>query len=108
MKTCLGWSLVRVRGESMRPRLEPGDFAIFKAARAYAVGDTVLVDHPVYGRIVKSVRAFDGGRVWLAGTAPKSISAEALRSVPRTAIIGRQIWRVRQRASRTGSAGVRP
>ncbi len=95
MRTWLGWSLVRVRGESMRPRLEPGDFAIFRRARSLRVGDIVLVDHPTYGRIVKSVRALAEGRVWLEGLSPASTSADALGGVAPAAVIGRQVWRVR-------------
>ena len=55
MRRRLGWSLVRVRGRSMRPCLEHGDFALFRRARRYAVGDVVLVEHPALGRIVKAV-----------------------------------------------------
>lgn len=99
MKTRFGLSLIRVRGESMRPRLEPGDFVVFRHAGTYAPGDTVLVDHPIYGLIVKSVIACKVEQVWLEGIAPQSTSAAALGSVAKESVIGRQIWRIAARSS---------
>ncbi len=88
------WRLVRICGESMAPRLRPGSFALFRPPRHLTSGDTVLVEHPRYGRIVKSVRAIADGEVWLEGLSSHSIAADRLGSVPFQAILGRLAFQV--------------
>ena len=88
------WRVVRICGESMAPRLLPGSFALFRPARRLTSGDTVLVEHPRYGRIVKSVRAIADGEVWLQGLSPHSITADRLGSVPFQAVLGRLAFQV--------------
>ena len=88
------WRLVRICGESMVPRLRPGSFALFRPARHLSSGDTVLVEHPRYGCIVKSVRAIADGEVWLEGLSPHSIAADRLGSVPSQAVLGRLAFQV--------------
>ncbi len=78
----------------MVPRLMPGAFALFRPTRKLTSGDTVLVEHPRYGRIVKSVRAIDEGGVWLEGLSPQSIDAQRLGSVPSQAVLGRLAFHV--------------
>lgn len=66
----------------MEPLLPPGTIALFRARKSVKRGDVVLVDHPEFGMIVKSVRGVeDGGAVALEGLSPHSTSAEKLGSV---------------------------
>lgn len=88
------WRVVRICGESMTPRLRPGSFALFRPARTLTSGDTVLVEHPRYGRIVKSVRAIADGEVWLEGLSPHSTAADRLGSVPSQTVLGRLAFQV--------------
>jgi nickel-type superoxide dismutase maturation protease len=74
---------VEVEGTSMRPTLEPGDWAIAVAVGRVRRGDVLVIEHP--GRpgfeIVKRVRAVEGdptpagdalgeGEIWVEGDSP--------------------------------------
>lgn len=43
MKGTTGAYALRVRGDSMRPRIKPGEFVVIEPARAYNPGDEVMV-----------------------------------------------------------------
>jgi len=66
----------------MEPLLPSGTIALFREQRHVKRGDVVLVDHPEFGKIVKSVREVaEGDGVALEGLSPHSTSAEKLGSV---------------------------
>lgn len=89
-----GWRIVKVSGESMSPLIAPDSFCIFRRAKRLRAGDTVLVDHPRFGRIVKSVRRVDDGKVWLAGLSEMSTAADSLGAVPLKTILGRLVLKL--------------
>ena len=76
----------------MTPDLPGGTFALFRRAGSIAVGDIVLVRHPVYGRIVKRVTSAAPAGYGLAGTSPVSTSPEKLGIVPKQAVLGTLLW----------------
>ena len=96
-----GLKLIKISGASMAPLFLSGDFALIKKLRPstnLAVGDVVLVRHPTYGLIVKALhsRADNAGiEAWqLIGTGGATTAMADLGAVPRSAIIGRAIWRL--------------
>ncbi|GBC83923.1 hypothetical protein HRbin11_00341 [bacterium HR11] len=95
------WRIYRVRGASMYPTLEDGDW-VFVDGGAYRrapprPGDVVVVRHPFYeGRfIVKRVRAvLETGDLFLEGDAPyDSTDSHALGPVPVSQVVGRVVRR---------------
>ena len=94
-----GWSLIRVYGESMRPLLSPGIFALFREQASYSDGDVVLVSHPRFGRIVK--RAIDVGAdsLWLEGANAKSLSRESMGPIERSHITGKLVYQIVRKES---------
>ncbi|MEM9376125.1 MAG: S24 family peptidase [Pseudomonadota bacterium] len=89
-----GWTLIRVTGESMRPVLSPGAFALFKRQAAYRDGDVVLVDHPRFGRIVKRAIDVTAERLWLEGANARSVSRESIGPVARDYIRGKLVYQI--------------
>lgn len=71
---------IEVAGPSMRPALEPGDWALAARPRRVRVGDVVVLEHPERPgfELVKRVTAIGGadrselerGQVWVQGDAP--------------------------------------
>ena len=95
----LGFRLVRIAGESMRPRLASGEYAVFGPARRLKAGDIVLVDHPAFGRIVKSIAHISEHTVRIEGLSPQSTSSKRLGEVKPDMILGRIITSIKpQRA----------
>lgn len=78
----------------MKPRLKSGCFGLFRNEKYLNEGDTVLVDHPQYGRIVKSILQINGGEIWLTGLSLQSTPACDLGAVPTDAVLGKLVWSV--------------
>ena len=92
---------VEIVGASMRPTLEPGDWALAVPAATYRVGDVVVLRHPerdgfeLVKRIVASPGRFapDGGVTdgyWVEGdAADASTDSRTFGAVERGAILAR-------------------
>ena len=93
---------VEVSGPSMRPTLEPGDWALAFVPERVRPGDVVVVQHPerpgleIVKRVVTAAvdRGPDGtgpaDRVWLEGDDPSSSTdSRAFGAVPLDLISGR-------------------
>lgn len=98
----LGWRLSRIDGHSMAPALPTGSYGVFRRRPVYRQGDTVLVEHPVYGRIVKNIRAIGPDGVWLEGLNSFSVSSEAMGMVPHDKIVGKLQLAIKPPASDRG------
>ncbi len=90
----LGFSIGRVRGNSMLPRISPDAFIItYKTPRrCWRVGQMFYIHHPRYGRIVKTLARLSADALWFRGESPDSVSCEAMGEIPPSAVIGRVIW----------------
>ena len=92
---------IEVSGPSMRPTLEPGDWAIAIAAERVRPGDVVVVEHPERPgfEMVKRVVRVPGSvptrpdlvdRIWVEGDDPSSSTdSRAFGAVPANLIKGR-------------------
>ena len=92
--TMFGWTVIRIRGRSMSPALENGDFAIAKHLTREAhlsIGEIVLVDHPDLGLIVKYVMALSPSGVRLIGAASSSIDPYATGTIARDRVLSRLV-----------------
>ncbi|MCV6590177.1 MAG: nickel-type superoxide dismutase maturation protease [Marinobacterium sp.] len=88
----------RVAGLSMAPSFLHNDYVLsFRwHFTRYQKGDVVVVQHPVYGRIIKRIVQLDGqGQALLAGDNPAaSTSSEKLGWLPLSSLLGCVWWRV--------------
>ena len=90
-----GFTIGRVRGRGVDPKLPVGSFALFRRRRAVQRGDVVLVEHPELGRIVKRVTAVGRkGNVHLKGMSGHHASDEPTGRVPREAVLGSFVRRL--------------
>ena len=92
-----GWRLLRIRGHSMAPALEDGDYAVARGLRAgqrIAIGDVVEAEHPDFGRIVKRIGALRSDAVWLSGQAAASVDPHQIGWTPRARVAARLVWRL--------------
>ena len=93
---------VEVSGSSMRPTLEPGDWALATVPGRVRPGDVVVIEHPertgfeMVKRVVRTSneRAADGiqviGYVWVEGDDPaSSTDSRAFGAVPLALVRGR-------------------
>lgn len=89
-----GWRVVRISGQSMEPEIRAGAYGVFRRTGRVDKNDTVLVDHPRLGLIVKAVLRVDEGGIWLCGRNDASTSSIALGAVPRNAVLGKLVFKV--------------
>jgi len=80
-----GFSVNKVAGNSMFPRLKSGSFVLLSAhfnRQALKVGDIVKLLHPRYGYIVKTLVGIDAvGRYWFKGENTDSVSINEIGPV---------------------------
>lgn len=98
-------AFAQVHGQSMAPSYQEGDYVLYwpqtlrlrwQPTRAYQVGDVVLVNHPVYGRIIKRIsEVIDQQDYRLVGDNPaESTSSEAMGKVHHRQCLGRVFTRI--------------
>lgn len=90
------FSLIKVKGESMAPNLQDGDF-VFTSRwyRKLKIGHLVVVDHALYGTIVKKVlHIAPDGQLWLGGENNKSLQSERIGWVSPRRVLGKVIGRI--------------
>lgn len=90
-------TLYKVKGQSMVPALTCGDFVLsFSCTESkYRKGDIVIACHPRFGQIIKRVKNVDSNdRIQLTGENQLSTSCDSIGPLPRSAILGRVIWRI--------------
>lgn len=76
----------------MAPSLPDGTYALFRITRNVQTDDTVLVDHPRFGLIVKDVSAISEAGLELQGRDTRSTPTDLLGVVTQSRILGRLVW----------------
>ncbi|MEO1489461.1 MAG: S24/S26 family peptidase [Pseudomonadota bacterium] len=90
-----GFCITRIYGHSMQPLLRDKSFALFRAVKRVKRGDVVLVDHPEFGMIVKSVSTVSRtGQVGLRGLSKSSTTSYRLGLVDHSRVKGRLVMRL--------------
>ncbi len=93
---------MRVRGDSMTPRLADGDLVLvfpwFGWLGPLRAGDCVVFTHPDYGVLIKQVVALQPAAATLTvrGTRPVSLDSQEFGPIPLKAVLGKVIWVVRK------------
>jgi nickel-type superoxide dismutase maturation protease len=87
-------SLFKIKGDSMLPKMAGGDFVIIsRLFFSLKPGDVVVVDHPVYQRIVKRIeKTCSQQGIWLTGdNLSASVSSDDMGWVSRNQVKGKVI-----------------
>lgn len=91
---------MRVRGDSMLPRLADGDLVWVLGGPRWLVplrvGDCVVFRHAVYGVLIKQVVELQpaAGTLTVRGTRPVSLDSQEFGPVPLRDVLGKVIWTV--------------
>ena len=75
--------IVRVKGNSMRPRYRDGDYLLISRYRCRKPrpGDDVVFSHPDFGPLVKRIASIENGRLRLRGLNALSADQAVLGSL---------------------------
>lgn len=88
--------LLRVRGQSLTPEVEDGDFVLALKLPIFfpiRVGDKIVFRKAPYGVLIKQVECLDGqgGVFWVRGCHPNSVDSRMFGAVQADEIIGKVI-----------------
>ncbi len=90
--------IFRVEGDSMLPTLTAGDYVI--ASRLFfkpRKNQLVVVDHPVYSRIVKRItEVCDKRGFYLSGENTSSVSSEKMGWIHKSQILARVLFSIKK------------
>jgi len=93
--TFFGLKLWKVTGHSMFPRIPQHSYVLaweWATLQKVKTKQTILIDHPRYGLIIKTVAIIDKNNlIWCKGENAASLSVEQLGPVSKKQIIGRVI-----------------
>jgi signal peptidase I len=92
--------LFRIRGHSLAPEYQPGDFVVVSKIPFYfhppGIGDVIAFKHPTYGLMIKAVSHYDplSRLVAVCGTHPNSIDSQEFGPIPYQRVIGKILWHI--------------
>lgn len=91
------FNILKIRGDSMSPDFQEGDFVIILTARfilnRLKVGDDIIFTHKLYGTLIKRISSFDpnSAGVYVEGTSEDSLDSRRLGTIQREKIKGKVI-----------------
>lgn len=100
--------IVKVTGDSLTPMFREGDFVLISKIpfllNSLKVGDIIVFEHPIYGRLIKRIERFasDGVQIIVTGNHEWSVDSRQFGPVDRSTILGKVIWHIRQPEKSTG------
>lgn len=92
--------LIKVEGESMQPRYQPGDYVLVCRAPIFCIpikpGDTVVFNQPPYGILIKQVSELDPatGEMMVTGLQPESVDSRHFGPVPAHKLLGKVVGHI--------------
>lgn len=91
------FALFKVTGNSMSPSFNDGDFVLgLTKFISPKIGQVVVVQHSLYGRIIKRISCVQKDGILLAGDNPdEGVSTEAMGRIEQDKITARVIWRIK-------------
>lgn len=85
--------LMRVKGQSMVPRLMPGDFVVIAKWLPIRKGSLIIFKKPGYGKMIKEVISKDVGYE-VRGSHQNSVDSRTFGPVSKQEIIGRVLFSI--------------
>lgn len=62
----------------------------------FKVGDTILFQHPTYGKMIKIIDCIESDKIRVIGTHPDSIDSRRFGPIDRESVLGKVIWHIRR------------
>lgn len=94
--------IIKVTGSSLSPFFLSGDYVLVSTYRqsfkSLQIGDSVVFNHPEYGRLIKRIRTNnpDSKCLEVSGVHEDSISSHKLGLISYSKLIGKVIFHIKQ------------
>ena len=91
------FSIFRIKGNSMEPKYESGDFVLLSKSpvtlKNLKVDDDIVFNHAYYGKLLKRINSVQSDNQYtVTGLNPSSISSSKLGPIPKKAIVGKVVF----------------
>ena len=96
-KSILGWRVIRIKGHSMSPYLDDGDYVLGKVINKgedLSPGEYIELIHPDYGSMVKSVLSVYDREITVTGKSITSMESDHIGKIPKENAVTRILWRI--------------
>ena len=97
--------LLKVTGDSLYPAYRQGDFVLITKIpfllNSIQRGDVIVIEHPVYGTLIKRVESVsaDRGAYYVLGVHENSVDSRQFGPVDRQELVGKVIWHISKPAA---------
>ncbi len=94
------FKIVRIKGHSMHPRFQDGDFIILRTligkSTRFRAGQIVVLDHDVYGTLVKRIQQVDPerGRLYVLSEHEDGLDSRQLGWIDADRVTGRVLFHI--------------
>jgi len=91
---------IKVAGNSLFPDYREGDYVmvITYPFFLFKLGDTIIFQHPEYGKLIKNIEQLDSDKIHVVGIHPDSIDSRRFGPIDRSSVIGKVIWHIKNPA----------
>ena len=92
--------LFRIRGHSLEPEYQPGDFVLASKIpflfHSPKRGNVIIFKHPEIGLLIKHIETFDPDtdQATVLGTHPYSVDSRQFGPISRHQILGKVLWHI--------------
>jgi hypothetical protein len=92
--------IIRITGNSLYPKIKPGDFVIIYNPpwlfNSIAVGDLVVFNHRILGRLIKIVdsKNIKRGELSVSGLHTDSVSSNSMGVIKKGDLLGKVMWHI--------------
>ena len=92
------FKFIKVTGNSLYPEYREGDYVMIITIPFFQFknGDTIVFQHPTYGRMIKIIERIESDKFIVIGSHPGSIDSRQFGSIDREAILGKVIWHIKR------------
>lgn len=97
------FKLIKVTGNSLYPEYCEGDYVMIITLPFFLFkeGDTVIFDHPVYGRMIKIVESIVSEEIFVIGRWTGSVDSRQFGPINRNSIVGKVVWHIKRPLGKT-------
>lgn len=87
--------IYKIRGNSLSPAYQDGDFVLCAGLRQPRSGQMVVFDHARYGRLIKRIERIEpDGKLFVLGDDIDSVDSRTFGPIDPAAVRGRVVWHI--------------
>lgn len=89
---------IKVTGNSLYPEYREGDYVMIITIPFFPFkqGDTIVFQHPTYGKMIKKIERIESDKIQVKGTHPDSVDSRRFGPIDRKSVLGKVIVHIKR------------